>query len=251
MPALAYSKNNYYAFGSQMPGRQYNSNSYRYGFNGKENDNEVKGTGNQQDYGMRIYDNRLGRFLSVDPIGKNFAYYTTYQFAANKPITAIDVDGLEDVHVTTKKGNRVMLMTFTRTDINQIMNGGHPIPRITYDNSKESVGQFAGPNKKNEKAVYDVVLKENEEYIKNELVPKNLKNNITTTGYNPIKATPIKEPVPVKSIEGDANTEQPQVVIVTYVVVDINMTVDQVSNFVSDKRERKNIWPRLKKNLRL
>lgn len=37
---------------------------YRYGFNGKENDNEVKGEGNQQDYGMRIYDPRLGKFLS-------------------------------------------------------------------------------------------------------------------------------------------------------------------------------------------
>ena len=50
-----------------MPGRTFSSSSYRYGFNGKENDNEVKGNGNQQDYGMRIYDPRLGRFLSIDP----------------------------------------------------------------------------------------------------------------------------------------------------------------------------------------
>jgi hypothetical protein len=43
-----------------MPGRSYAVNAgYRYGFNGKENDNEVKGEGNQQDYGMRIYDPRL------------------------------------------------------------------------------------------------------------------------------------------------------------------------------------------------
>ncbi|HWJ29919.1 MAG TPA: hypothetical protein VNS32_25490, partial [Flavisolibacter sp.] len=41
---------------------------YRYGFNGKENDDEVKGEGNQQDYGMRVYDTRLGKFLSVDPL---------------------------------------------------------------------------------------------------------------------------------------------------------------------------------------
>jgi hypothetical protein len=40
-----------------MPGRKFSAGSgYRYGFNGKENDNEVKGEGNQQDYGMRIYD---------------------------------------------------------------------------------------------------------------------------------------------------------------------------------------------------
>ena len=56
-----------------MPGRRYSAGSqYRYGFNGKENDNEVKGEGNQQDYGMRIYDPRLGRFLSVDPLARDY-----------------------------------------------------------------------------------------------------------------------------------------------------------------------------------
>jgi hypothetical protein len=41
----------YYAFGSLMPGRSYTvSANYRYGFNGKENDNEVKGLGDQQDF---------------------------------------------------------------------------------------------------------------------------------------------------------------------------------------------------------
>jgi len=69
---------------------------YRYGFNGKENDNEVNGRGNFQDYGMRMYDTRLGRFFSEDPIGKRFPYFTPYQFAANTPIVAIDLDGLED-----------------------------------------------------------------------------------------------------------------------------------------------------------
>jgi RHS repeat-associated protein len=87
---------NYTTFGQPMPGRQYTSSNYRYGFNGKENDNEVKGTGNQQDYGMRVYDNRLGRFLSVDPLSKKFPFYTPYQFAGNKPIIAIDMDGLEE-----------------------------------------------------------------------------------------------------------------------------------------------------------
>jgi RHS repeat-associated protein len=69
--------------------------SYRYGFNGKENDNEIKGIGNQQDYGMRIYDPKLGRFLSVDPITKQYPELTPYQFASNSPIEAIDLDGLE------------------------------------------------------------------------------------------------------------------------------------------------------------
>lgn len=91
------SAQDYYAFGMMMPGRTYSApnGGYRYGFNGKENDNEVKGKGNQQDYGMRIYDPRLGRFLSVDPITKDYPMLTPYQFSSNSPIAGIDLDGLE------------------------------------------------------------------------------------------------------------------------------------------------------------
>jgi RHS repeat-associated protein len=79
------------------PGRKFaqGNSKYRYGFNGKEKDNEVKGEGNQQDYGMRIYDPRIGKFLSVDPIVKEYPELTPYQFASNTPIQAIDLDGLE------------------------------------------------------------------------------------------------------------------------------------------------------------
>ena len=92
----------YYPFGMLQPGRKFTSGSlYRYGFNGKENDNEVKGEGNQQDYGMRIYDPRLGKFLSVDPLSAHYPYFSPYQFAGNKPIWAIDVDGLEPAETST------------------------------------------------------------------------------------------------------------------------------------------------------
>ncbi len=49
---------------------------------------------------MRIYDPRVGRFLSVDPIAKEYPWYTPYQFAGNKPILSIDLDGLEEVETT-------------------------------------------------------------------------------------------------------------------------------------------------------
>ncbi len=79
-----------------MPGRSFSqSNKYRYGFNGKENDNEVKGEGNQQDYGMRIYDPRLMRFLSVDPLEKEFPWNSSYAFAENRVIDGIDLEGRE------------------------------------------------------------------------------------------------------------------------------------------------------------
>ena len=89
------STTDYYAFGMVMSDRSWNTEGYRFGFNGKENDNEVKGTGNQQDYGMRIYDGRLCKFLSVDPITDEYPELTPYQFASNTPIQATDLDGLE------------------------------------------------------------------------------------------------------------------------------------------------------------
>ncbi len=89
------SSQSYYAFGMEQPGLTYNAGSYRYGFNGKENDNEVKGVGNQQDYGMRIYDPRLGKFLSVDPLSQQYPELTPYQFASNTPIQSVDLDGEE------------------------------------------------------------------------------------------------------------------------------------------------------------
>ena len=87
---------NSYPFGMGQPGRQYSAGTgYRYGFNGKENDNEIKGEGNQQDYGMRIYDPRLGRFLSVDPLTKEYPWNSTYAFAENDLIRCVDLDGGE------------------------------------------------------------------------------------------------------------------------------------------------------------
>jgi RHS repeat-associated protein len=92
---------------------------YRYGFNGKENDNDVKGEGNQQDYGMRIYDPRLGRFLSVDPITKEYPELTPYQFASNSPIENIDLDGLEKYtfHFLVNNGNKSLIKKETDNSV--------------------------------------------------------------------------------------------------------------------------------------
>jgi RHS repeat-associated protein len=78
-----------------MPGRKFSTagSGYRYGFNGKEKDKDA-GEG-MQDYGMRIYDGRLGRFLSEDPLTKSYPELSPYQYADNSPILFIDIDGLE------------------------------------------------------------------------------------------------------------------------------------------------------------
>lgn len=98
-------------------------NRYRFGFNGQENDNEVKGGGGQQDNGMRIYDTRLGKFLSADPLivyGQKYPELSTYQFACNTPIMAIDLDELEafiKLSVQNKEGKLTTLHVFKWSDI--------------------------------------------------------------------------------------------------------------------------------------
>ena len=89
------SAQDYYPFGMIQPGRNVSSASYCYGFNGKENDNEIKGSGNSIDLGARMYDSRLGRFLSTDPLEENFAWNSPYSYAENDVIRSTDLDGLE------------------------------------------------------------------------------------------------------------------------------------------------------------
>lgn len=85
--------NDYYPFGMAMPGRKYTapSSTYRYGFNGKEKAEEI--SSGDYDYGARIYDGRLGRWLSVDPLQQKYPFLTPYNFVANTPLSAYDPDG--------------------------------------------------------------------------------------------------------------------------------------------------------------
>ncbi|HVW96812.1 MAG TPA: hypothetical protein VHA56_12655 [Mucilaginibacter sp.] len=69
---------------------------YRFGFNGKEKDNEIAGIGNFQNYGFREYDARIAKPITIDPLAKKFPYYSPYQFAGNNPIKNIDLEGLEE-----------------------------------------------------------------------------------------------------------------------------------------------------------
>jgi RHS repeat-associated protein len=68
---------------------------YRFGFNGKEKVDEVYGDANAYDFGARLYDPRLGRWLAVDPLAAKFANISPYVYANNNPIVLVDKDGKE------------------------------------------------------------------------------------------------------------------------------------------------------------
>ncbi|MBS4064318.1 MAG: hypothetical protein KGZ74_07140 [Chitinophagaceae bacterium] len=102
-----------------MPGRKFTSTTnYRYGFNGKEEDDEVKGDGNQIAYEERIYDSRLGRWLSLDPLQKKYPGETNYGFVSNNPIIFADVDGRDKIYTLTiiNKDGTVHIKKWTDKD---------------------------------------------------------------------------------------------------------------------------------------
>ena len=128
-----------------MPGRSFiSANQYRYGFNGQEKDDEIKGNGNSLDFTQRIYDPRLGKFFSIDPLTKKYPELTPYQFASNRPIDGIDMDGLEHVRYLYKLENgKATLIDVHKysTDLRK----GHGVEVVTVSNG-EVVNTFIPMN---------------------------------------------------------------------------------------------------------
>ena len=57
-----------------MEGRSWSDStlSYRYGFNGKEKDGDEGWGQTSYDYGFRIYNPAIAKFLSIDPLTKSY-----------------------------------------------------------------------------------------------------------------------------------------------------------------------------------
>jgi RHS repeat-associated protein len=81
---------------------------YRYGFQGQERDDEMKGIGNSWNFKYRMYDPRLARFFAVDPLFKDYPHNSTYAFSENDIIRAIELEGAEKkiiIHVVNEDGS--------------------------------------------------------------------------------------------------------------------------------------------------
>jgi RHS repeat-associated protein len=70
---------------------------YFYGFNGMQKDDEIKGQGNSYDFGARMYDSRVGRWLTIDPKANKYPDMSPYNAYVNNPIYFIDPDGEEPI----------------------------------------------------------------------------------------------------------------------------------------------------------
>jgi len=94
--------------GSLLPGRNFSSNTYAFGFNGKLKDDEIKGNGNSYDFGDRMYDPRVERWFKRDLKSGKYPFFSPYVFVADNPIYFVDPDG-KDLYAATKKDQRMVL----------------------------------------------------------------------------------------------------------------------------------------------
>lgn len=82
-------------------------NRYRYGFQGQIKDDKFYGaTETSSDFGARLYDPRIGKWLACDPLAVKYPDLSPYSFAANNPILFIDPNGKE-IHVTDPNTGKV------------------------------------------------------------------------------------------------------------------------------------------------
>ena len=81
----------YYPFGMTMPGRSYNAHTYRHGFTGHEKESDLSEGIYTTEY--RLYDARVGRWLSVDPLFEKYVGMSPYNYCAGNPVKLVDPDG--------------------------------------------------------------------------------------------------------------------------------------------------------------
>ncbi len=89
---------------TQILCEDYNSSGsakYRWGFNGMEKDDNLKGTGNSYDFGTRMYDPRIGRWKVIDKMHHLQPDQSTYKSFLNNPLFYKDEDGKIEVDLIT------------------------------------------------------------------------------------------------------------------------------------------------------
>ena len=110
--AYIISVSDYSPFGVELASRSWSIEEYRNGFNGKEKVNEITGNSSDYDFGARIYDARIGRWMSRDAFSPKYPGISPYVFVVNSPLYFKDPDG-NNLKPTT---------TFESSSLNVVLN---------------------------------------------------------------------------------------------------------------------------------
>lgn len=94
----------------------------RYGYQGSEADDEIKGSGNSYTTEFRQLDPRLGRWLSLDP--EFDESNSPYNSMDNNPIFSNDVDGLYTARRAEKMREKALKKGYEVGDVYQTEGGG-------------------------------------------------------------------------------------------------------------------------------
>ena len=158
------SATDFYPFGMPMPNRQIvNGEPYRYAFQGQEKDKET----GKEAFQLRLWDARIGRWLSTDPARQ---YSSPYIGMGNNPITGIDNDGGIVVFPDIFQALRAMInLNFLFRKVFKLTIDAVYIEQYTYTNYKgeETIG-FAlkfNKSKEFEKMVADLSLNKEKDLI--------------------------------------------------------------------------------------
>jgi RHS repeat-associated protein len=142
-----------------MPNRHGQDDDYRYGFQGQENDDEIKGKGNSVNYKYRMHDPRIGRFFAVDPLEKSYPWNSPYAFSENRVMDAIELEGLESYRLNYQNGSiDVVNGEVTASSLLKISNK-YTVNRVL----KTSIGGadgYPGPTKKGKPTYVNVTCKD-------------------------------------------------------------------------------------------
>ncbi len=108
-----------------MFGRNHIHLNYRYGFNGMEkNDEQTLGS---YDFGNRIYDVRLAKFLSRDRFAYNYPYQSPYLISKNNPLVYIDMQGDSAYIMTIIENHQTGTVKITYAKDDKVMTDGRII----------------------------------------------------------------------------------------------------------------------------
>jgi len=110
-----------------VPHRTFSSPEYRYGFQGQEKDDEIKGNGNSINFKYRIHDPRVGRFFAMDPLTPQYPHNSPYAFSENRVIDMAELEGKEIMDILSKSydwivGEEALKKSSTHQVISRVLN---------------------------------------------------------------------------------------------------------------------------------